>query len=175
MKFVRLFRIAYLVGAILLLMVVMASCNYSHSKVDYPVDFKYASVEVEYTSVADSVKTLIADSISASIARAGLIITPMDSLKGDSLLIVKAEVIQKSWAFGIFLSFYPQGGDKFSKIYLSGEDKNEPIATVNAQSNVPFSYDYNLKKAIEILNNGLLMNGGISYVLGRGATSHSGD
>lgn len=168
MKLVRLFRIAYLAVAMLLLMVGMASCSYSHSKVDYPVDFKYAFVEIKYTGVADSVKTLIADSISAGITRAGLIITPMDSLKGDSLLIVKAEVIQKGSAFGIFMSFYPQGGDKFSKIYLSGEDKNEPIATVNAQSNVPFSYDYNLKKTIEILNNGLLMKGGISYVLGGG-------
>lgn len=143
-------------------MAIFTSCSYSHRKVDYPVDFKYASLSsIEYSGVNDTLKSAIEDSISASISRTGLILAPIDSLKGDSLLIVKADVIKKGAGIGITLSFYPQGGNKYSKIYFSEVKSDEPIATIHAQSTVPFSDDYNFKNAFEILNNGLITDGGI--------------
>lgn len=143
------------------------SCSYSSKKVDYPTDFKYASLSTEYSGIADSIKPIIADSIRASIARTGLIITPIDSLKGDSLLIIKVNVVKKGAAVGICAEFYPQGGNIWSEIYYSGIDKNDPIITITAQSCVPFSDDYNLFKALDILNNGLITKGGTANIFRR--------
>lgn len=142
-------------------MTILSACSYSHKKVDYPVDFKYASISIEYSDVSDSLKSVVADSIFTSISRAGLIITPIDSLKGDSLLIVNGYVIKDGAGIGITLDFYPQGGNKFTEIYFSEVRNEDPIITIHAQSTVPFSDDYNFNKAIDILNNGLITNGGI--------------
>ena len=89
------YRNNYYIVNLLLIMTILSACSYSHKKVDYPVDFKYASISIEYSGVSDSLKSVVADSIFASISRAGLIITPVDTLKGDSLLIVNAYVINR--------------------------------------------------------------------------------
>lgn len=142
-------------------MAILTSCSYSHRKVEYPIDFKYASLSsIEYSGINDN-------SIISSISRAGLIFTPIDSIKSDSLLIVKADVIKKGAGIGITLSFYPQGGNKFTEIYFSEVKKDEPIATIHAQSTVPFSDEYNFKKAVEILNNGLITDGGTKNLFER--------
>lgn len=144
-----------------LIMTILSACSYSHKKVDYPADFKYASISIEYSGIQDSLKSVVADSIFKSISRSGLIITPIDTLKGDSLLIVNASVIKKRAGLGITLEFFPQGGNQFTEIYLSEAKKDDPIITIHAQSTVPFSDNYNFNKAIEILNNGLITDGGI--------------
>lgn len=154
------YRNNYYIVIFLLIMTILSACSYSHKKVDYPVDFKYASISIEYSGVSDSLKSVIADSIFASISRAGLIITPIDSLKGDSLLIVNGHVIKEGAGIGITMDFYPQGGNKFTEIYFSEVKEKDPIITIHAQSAVPFSDDYNFNKAIDILNNGLITNGG---------------
>ncbi len=146
---------------VLLIMTILTSCSYSHKKIDYPVDFKYASISIEYSGVQDSLKSVVADSIYSSVSRSGLIITPVDSLKGDSLLIVNALVVKKGAGIGITLLFYPQGGNQFTEIYFSEVKKEDPIATIHAQSIVPFSDNYNFNKAIEILNEGLITTGGM--------------
>lgn len=159
-----LLRHKYMAVIIPIMIMFLMSCSYSSKKVDYPTDFKYASLSTEFSGIADSIKPIIADSIRASIARTGLILTPIDSLKGDSLLIVKVNVVKKGAAVGISVEFYPQGGDKWSKIYYSGVVKNDPIITITAQSRVPFSDNYNLYKALEILNNGLITKGGTANI-----------
>lgn len=158
----------YSIAIVLVMMAILTSCSYSHRKVDYPIDFKYASLEsIEYSGVNDTLKSAISDSIIKSISRAGLELTPVDSLKGDSLLIVKADVIKREAGIGITLSFYPQGGNQFTEIYFSEVKKDEPIATIHAQSTVPFSDDYNFKKAVEILNDGLITDGGMKNLFER--------
>lgn len=142
-------------------MAILSACSYSHKKVDYPIDFKYASISIEYSGVPDSLKSVVADSIFTSISRAGLIITPIDTLKKDSLLIVNACVIKKGAGIGITLEFYPQGGNQFTEIYFSEVTNEDPIITIHAQSTVPFSDDYNFNEAFEILNDGLITNGGM--------------
>ena len=126
------YRNNYYIVNLLLIMTILSACSYSHKKVDYPVDFKYASISIEYSGVSDSLKSVVADSIFASISRAGLIITPVDTLKGDSLLIVNAYVIKKGAGTGITLEFYPQGGNKFTEIYFSDVKKEESIITIHA-------------------------------------------
>lgn len=151
----------YTIVIILAVVATLTSCSYSHTKVEYPIDFKYAFLSsIEYSGINDTLKSAISDSIISSISRAGLILIPIDSIKSDSLLIIKADVIKKGAGIGITLSFYPQGGNKFTEIYFSGAKKDEPIATIHAQSTVPFSDEYNFKRAIEILNNGLITDGG---------------
>ena len=147
-----------------MMIIFFMSCSYSSKKVDYPTDFKYASLSTEYSGIADSIKPIIDDSIRASIARTGLILTPIDSLKGDSLLIVKVNVVKKGAAVGISAKFYPQGGNIWTEIYYSEVNKNDPIVTITAQSCIPFSDNYNLFKALEILNNGLITKGGIANI-----------
>ena len=156
------YRNNYYIVILLLIMTILSACSYSHKKVDYPADFKYAYISIEYSGVSDSLKSVVADSIFASISRAGLIITPIDSLKGDSLLLVNGYVIKQGASIGITLDFYPQGGNKFTEIYFSENKEKDPILTIHAQSTVPFSDDYNINKAINILNNGLITKGGIS-------------
>ncbi|MDE6137143.1 MAG: hypothetical protein K2F97_06690, partial [Muribaculaceae bacterium] len=78
----------YYIVIISLIMTILSSCSYSHKKVEYPIDFKYASLSIEYSGIPDSLKSIVYDSIYTSISRAGFIITPVDTLKGDSLLIV---------------------------------------------------------------------------------------
>lgn len=141
-------------------MTILISCSYAHKKYDCPIDFKYATLSsIEYSGINDSLKSVIEDSIIASISRTGLILTPVDSLKGDSLLIVKAEIIKNGADFGITLSFYAQGGIQVTK-YFPEVDKEDPVATICAESAIPFSDNYNFKKAFEILNNGLITEGG---------------
>ena len=48
------------------------ACNYSSRKIDYPLDFKYASISIEYDGIADSLKTGLADSIYSCIGRTDL-------------------------------------------------------------------------------------------------------
>lgn len=74
-----------LIAIVLVAMAMLASCSYSSSKMGYPVDFKYAYLSsIEYTGINDSLKPAIADSIEASILRAGLALSHLDSLKGDT-------------------------------------------------------------------------------------------
>ncbi|MDE6301928.1 MAG: hypothetical protein K2M19_09460 [Muribaculaceae bacterium] len=145
-------------------MTILSSCSYSHKKVEYPVDFKYASLSIEYSGIPDSLKSIVYDSIYTSISRAGFIITSIDTLKGDSLLIVNAYVIKKGAGTGITLEFYPQGGNQFTEIYFSEVKKEDPIITIHAQSTIPFSDDYNFNKAIEIMNEGLISKGGMKNI-----------
>lgn len=159
-----LHRHKYVAVIIPIMIIFFMSCSYSSKKVDYPAEFKYASLSTEYSGIADSIQPIVADSIRASIARTGLIFSPIDSLKGDSLLIVKVNVVKKGAAVGISAEFYPQGGNIWSEIYYSGVGKNDPIITITAQSIVPFSDDYNLFKALEILNNGLITKGGTANI-----------
>lgn len=161
------YRNYYYIVIILLILTILSACSYSHKKVDYPVDFKYASISIEYSGVSDSLKSVVADSIFASISRMGLIITPVDTLKRDSLLIVNAYVIKKGASTGITLEFYPQGGNKFTEIYFSDVKKEESIITIHAQSTIPFSDDYNFKKAIEIMNDGLITKGGMKNIFNK--------
>lgn len=150
-----------------LLLTILMSCSYSERIINYPDDFKYATVSIEYEGVSDVLKPIIADSISASVARAGFILEPADSLQNDSLLIVKASVVKGGAGIGIALSFYPQGGIISNEIYFSDVKKDDPIATITAQSTIPFADDYNLRKTIDILNNGLINKGGIKTLFAK--------
>lgn len=150
-----------------LFLTILMSCSYSDNTISYPIEFKYATVSVEYEGISDTLKPIIADSINASIARAGFILTPSDSLKSNNLLIVKGVVVKKGAGFGIALSFYPQGGIISNEIYFSDVNKDDPIATIKAQSSIPFAEEYNLRKTIDILNNGLINKGGIKTLFAK--------
>ena len=143
---------------------------YSSRKVDYPFDFKYASVSIEYDGVPDSLKMELADSILSTIRKTDFSIVHADNLnegQRDSLLLVKAELFQRGSEFAIGLSFYPYGGIEFTEVYFSEISKDDPIIKINAASSVPFSENYNRRKAFEILNDGFITKGGIQHLFSK--------
>ena len=147
---------------------IINSCSYSSRKVDYPFDFKYASVSIEYDGVPDSLKMELADSILSTIRKTDFSIVHADNLnegQRDSLLLVKAELFQRGSEFAIGLSFYPYGGIEFTEVYFSEISKDDPIIKINAASSVPFSENYNRRKAFEILNDGFITKGGIQHLV----------
>lgn len=149
---------------------ILSSCSYGSKKVDYPIDFKYAYISIEYHGVSDSLKPELADSIFSSIRKTNFIIVSIDSLtetQRDSLLLIQAELYQKKAEFAIGLSFYPYRGIEFTEIYFSEVKKDNPLATIVATSSIPFSKNYNRRKAFDILNNGFITKGGVQHLFNK--------
>ena len=156
-----------LLGGLPVLMSILDACSYASKKIDFPIDFKYASVSIEFDGVADSLKTEVGDSIFSSLRRADFIITNADRLNEnqcDSLLLIQVLLIKRGAEFAVSMSFYPYRGNVFREIYLSEVINEDRIAIITAKSGVPFAENYNRRKAFEILNNGLITKGGIRQV-----------
>lgn len=156
--------------ALPVIMAMFNACSYSSRKIDYPLDFKYASISIGYDGIADSLKTGLTDSIYSCIGRTDFIIVDIDSLneeQRDSLLLVKADLYQDGAEFAIGLSFYPYRGIEFTEIYFSNIKKEDPLVHINAASSIPFSENYNRRKAFEILNNGFITKGGVQHLFNK--------
>lgn len=157
----------FLILSLLVIVVMLNACSYSSRKIDSPLDFKYASISIEYDGIADSLKTALADSIHSCIRKTDFTIVNIDSLneeQRDSLLLIKANLYQNGAEFAIGLSFYPYRGIEFTEIYLSSIKKEDPLIHINAASSIPFSENYNRRKAFEILNNGFITKGGAQHL-----------
>ena len=149
------------------IVVMLNACSYSSRKIDYPLECKYASISIEYDGIADSLKTELADSIYSCIRKTDFTIVNIDSLneeQRDSLLLIKADLYQDGAEFAIGLSFYPYRGIEFTEIYLSSIKKEDPLIHINAASSIPFSENYNRRKAFKILNNGFITKGGVQHL-----------
>ena len=167
---IKNFHKRLLIFTLPVIMVMLNACSYSSRKIDYPLDFKYASISIEYDGIADSLKTGLADSIYSCIGRTDFIIVDIDSLneeQRDSLLLVKAALYQDGAEFAIGLSFYPYRVIEFTEIYFSDIKKEDPLVHINAASSVPFSENYNRRKAFEILNNGFITKGGVQHLFNK--------
>lgn len=162
---IKCFRYRYnLLLGMFVAMASLCSCGYSSLKTDYPLEFKYASVSIDYDGMADTLKNEMADSIMSCIARAGFVVSDVDGLKEeqrDSLLFVTANLTQSGASLHIAMSFYPYGGNVFSEVYFSRIKKDDAIAEIKVESCVPFSPGYNRRKAFEMLNNGFITEGGV--------------